>query len=57
MSHASHGFIINFMLPESSICLMLLLKGCLSTGVGHSSELLNLHVGHTLSFSQNHMKL
>ena len=32
----------------------LLFKGILSTRVGHSSKILTLHVGHTLSLSQNH---
>jgi hypothetical protein len=57
MPLASHGFIIESMLPKSSICLMLLFKGFLSTCVNHSSEILTLHVGHTLNLSWNHMKL
>ena len=57
MPPASHGFIIESMLPESSICLMLLFKGILSTCISRSSEILTLHVVHTLSFSHNHMIL
>jgi hypothetical protein len=57
MPPTSHGFIIKSMLPKSSICLMLFFKGSLSTYVSHFLELLTLHVGHTLSVSQNHMIL
>jgi hypothetical protein len=57
MPPASKIFIIDSMLREYSICLMLFFKGFLSTCVGHSSELLTLHVGHTLNVSQNHMNL
>jgi hypothetical protein len=57
MPPASHGFIIESMLPESSICLMLLFKGSLSTCVDHFSEILTLHVGDTLNLSHNHMIL
>jgi hypothetical protein len=57
MPPASQSFIIESMLLEYSICLMLLFKGFISTYVVHSSELLTLHADHTLSVSQNHMKL
>ena len=57
MPRAYQNFIIDSMLLESSMCLMLLFKGCLSTYVSHSSKLLTLHVVHTLSLSQNHMNL
>jgi hypothetical protein len=57
MPPASYGFIIDSMLLDSSICLMLLFKGILSTYASHSLEILTLHVGHTLNLSQNHMIL
>ena len=57
MPPASQSFIIDSIHPDLSICLMILFKGYLSTCVDHSSELLTLHAGHTLSLSQNHMKL
>ena len=55
MPPTSHDYIIESMLMESTICLMLLFKGSLSTCVSHSSELLTLHVSHILDFvSESH---
>jgi hypothetical protein len=55
MPPTSNCQIIKSMLQESTVCLMLLFKGNLSTCVNHSLEILTLHVGHTLSLSQNQM--
>ena len=57
MPPASNSHIIDSMLSKSTICLLLLFKGILSTCVDHSSEILTLHVVHTLNLSQNHMIL